>query len=214
MARRRSPERREELLAAGEQVFRDQGTQRATIEQITAVAGVAKGTFYLYFRSKNELVVALRQRFAENLAEAVSAQRRSDGDDDWFGLLRRQLGAVAGAFVAQAPLHEAAFHDDLAEHGAEREEAWAEQVVESLTLTIRAGSAAGAFAVDDPELSAVALFHAIFGLFHHVLHHPEDFDRERVLATAWHVVSRVLSGEAPSPSATDSHTGRAKRARA
>jgi AcrR family transcriptional regulator len=198
MARRKSPGRREELLAAGERVFRSRGIEKATIEQVTTAAGVSKGTFYLYFRSKNELVVALRRRLAANLSEAVSTQGQSDRHEDWLGLMRRQLEVAADAFVAQAPLHEAVFHDDMANEAAEGEAAWDEEIVESLAELIRSGSRAGAFVVDDPKLTAVALFHAIFGLFHHALQRPEGFDRDRVLAAAWQVVSRVLSGEVSS----------------
>jgi AcrR family transcriptional regulator len=213
MARRKSPGRREELLAAGERVFRSRGIEKATIEQVTTAAGVSKGTFYLYFRSKNELVVALRRRFAANLSEAVSTQGRSDGLDDWLGLMHQHLEVAADAFVAQAPLHAALFHDDTANEAAEEEVAWDEEIVESLAELLLAGSRAGAFVVDDPKLTAVALFHAIFGLFHHALHDPEGIDRDRVLATAWQVISRVLSGEASSPPATSQRAVSARHGR-
>jgi len=39
-------------------LFREQGFAATTIEQITVAAGVAKGTFYNYFRNKEELAIA------------------------------------------------------------------------------------------------------------------------------------------------------------
>ncbi len=48
-----------ELLAAARAVFAEKGFDGATIEGVAAVAGVAKGTVYLYYRSKQELYGAV-----------------------------------------------------------------------------------------------------------------------------------------------------------
>ncbi|MFZ0058866.1 MAG: TetR/AcrR family transcriptional regulator [Acidimicrobiales bacterium] len=197
MARRRSPGRRDELLAAGERVFCARGVDKSTVEEVTAVAGVAKGTFYLYFHSKSDLLAALRQRFAEDLAAAVAAQTEAEGQNDWFGVLRQRLDATADTFFAQGLRHEVLFHGDAAERATEGEADWAQAIVGALSELTRAGSAAGAFAVSDPELTAVALFHALYGLLHHALHRTPGPDREEVLATAWQLVSRALAPDVP-----------------
>jgi AcrR family transcriptional regulator len=44
-----------ELLEAARQVFAKKGFHAATVEDIAAAAGVAKGTVYLYYRSKQEV---------------------------------------------------------------------------------------------------------------------------------------------------------------
>ena len=48
-----------ELLAAARTVFAEKGFDGATIEDVAAAAGVAKGTVYLYYRSKQELYGAV-----------------------------------------------------------------------------------------------------------------------------------------------------------
>lgn len=50
---------RQEILAAGEQVFRRQGFHRATVEMIAAEAGYTKGAFYANFSSKEDLFLTL-----------------------------------------------------------------------------------------------------------------------------------------------------------
>ena len=42
-----------------------------SIEHITSAAGVAKGTFYLYFSSKDDVLAALADRFAQKLLERI-----------------------------------------------------------------------------------------------------------------------------------------------
>jgi AcrR family transcriptional regulator len=44
-----------ELLEAARKVFAEKGFHAATVDDIAAVAGVAKGTVYLYYRSKQEV---------------------------------------------------------------------------------------------------------------------------------------------------------------
>lgn len=49
---------RERLLAAAAEQFADVGYRRANVADIAAAAGMAKGTLYLYFSSKVELLMA------------------------------------------------------------------------------------------------------------------------------------------------------------
>ena len=51
--------RREQILAAASRLFARQGFHRTTVRQVAREAGIADGTIYLYFRSKQELLLAL-----------------------------------------------------------------------------------------------------------------------------------------------------------
>lgn len=65
---------RTKLLEAAESVFADLGYSEASIVRITEAAGVAQGTFYLYFSSKleifEELVEDLNRRVRHAMTEA------------------------------------------------------------------------------------------------------------------------------------------------
>ena len=62
---------REVLLDAGVRVVEDRGLARATVDEITAVAGVAKGTFYIHFADRAAFLVALHGRFAATVGRAL-----------------------------------------------------------------------------------------------------------------------------------------------
>ncbi|MCD4651056.1 MAG: TetR/AcrR family transcriptional regulator [Candidatus Cloacimonetes bacterium] len=47
------------IISAAEKIFFEKGFHRATIEEIAALAGMAKGTIYNYFSSKSELCLAI-----------------------------------------------------------------------------------------------------------------------------------------------------------
>ncbi len=47
------------LIREGERLFREQGFAATTVDQVTAAAGVSKGTFYNYFTTKEDLALAI-----------------------------------------------------------------------------------------------------------------------------------------------------------
>jgi len=84
---RRGRKTREKLLQAAEAEFGERGFPDASIASITQRAGVALGTFYVYFDSKEEIFRALvsymgdltRQWISERVAESpdrLTAERR------------------------------------------------------------------------------------------------------------------------------------------
>lgn len=94
--RTKQPEiRRDQLLEAAERLFAEKGHIETTVLDIAEAAGVAKGTFYLYFPSKEHCVMALKERLAEGLVERfVSAfgEIFEKSDSDLFSV---DLEAVA-----------------------------------------------------------------------------------------------------------------------
>ncbi len=59
MARKIDPEKRQRILQAAREAFRELGVEKTTIPLIAGNAGIAAGTVYLYFKSKNEIVEGL-----------------------------------------------------------------------------------------------------------------------------------------------------------
>jgi AcrR family transcriptional regulator len=68
-------DKRERLEVAGLQAFLEEGYATASVERIAAAAGVARGTFYLYFRDKEALFVALVERLFTPLGDALRDAR-------------------------------------------------------------------------------------------------------------------------------------------
>ena len=57
--------RRKQILDAATRVFAEKGFHRATIKEIARVAGIADGTIYTYFASKDEVLLAVLDRLNE-----------------------------------------------------------------------------------------------------------------------------------------------------
>src|SRR6476469_5847429 len=67
-------DRRSQLLTSARSVFSKKGYDDATISEIVGRAGVAQGTFYLYFPGKESLAGAFAEMLSERLAELAAAK--------------------------------------------------------------------------------------------------------------------------------------------
>src|SRR5438552_1672381 len=79
--------KREAILRAATDVFAGRGFFHAQVADVARAAGVAAGTVYLYFRSKDDLLVSI---FERTMRDALAEGRRAvDGLDDPAERLRR-----------------------------------------------------------------------------------------------------------------------------
>ncbi len=86
---------RRQLLDAAVQVFSARGVQQAAVQEIAAVAGVANGTVYNHFQTKEEVVQAVALWLAHTLCRRISesheqvregAERMAIGNRRYFWL--------------------------------------------------------------------------------------------------------------------------------
>ena len=68
----RGADRRTQLLTAARTVFAKNGYDEATVSEIVGRAGVAQGTFYLYFPGKEALAGAFAEIVSERFAEVAT----------------------------------------------------------------------------------------------------------------------------------------------
>jgi AcrR family transcriptional regulator len=61
-------ERRNEILDAASRLFTTKGYDKCTVNDILCAVGIAKGTFYYYFKSKEEVLDAIIERVTEIVA--------------------------------------------------------------------------------------------------------------------------------------------------
>jgi len=106
-------QRRAELLAAGQALFLAKGIAGTSLDDITQRAGVSKGLFYLYFASKEDLVLALREQFSRDLADRMSAAIETvpaDPPTAWADRLDACARAGLERYRDLHDLHEVLFH--------------------------------------------------------------------------------------------------------
>ncbi len=86
-------ERRDRLYEAALALFREQGYEATTVDQITRQAGVAKGTFFNYFPTKDAVLRHMGAREIGRLGAATLA----GGSTSAVGNLKRFMAALAAS---------------------------------------------------------------------------------------------------------------------
>jgi AcrR family transcriptional regulator len=61
-----SDQRKSQILNAAEDIFTKKGFDEARMNDIAEKTGLSKGTLYLYFKSKDDLIVAILDRIFQN----------------------------------------------------------------------------------------------------------------------------------------------------
>lgn len=65
------------IIASGVNVFVEKGVAEATVRDIIRLTGLASGTFYNYFKSKEEVLVAIFDDFASEIGENIRSNKHA-----------------------------------------------------------------------------------------------------------------------------------------
>jgi TetR/AcrR family transcriptional regulator, fatty acid metabolism regulator protein len=88
--------RRSEIAAAASRAFAQRGVAKTSVSDIVKAAGVAQGTFYLYFDNKDDVVLAVVNDMAERMIAGIAVAVDAAGPTavDKFLALRDVLTAI------------------------------------------------------------------------------------------------------------------------
>ena len=161
---RRAGDKRERILSAAVKVFAKNGFYATRVSEVAKAAGVADGTIYLYFKSKDELLVSLFEdrvtrllTFMKDLPKNTSAPHRLRRVIEMqLGLLEgeRDLAEVITVILRQSTKL-------MKEYAAPRFTAY----LDAIARIVAEGQAAGDFRGDvSPHLAARATFGALDGI--------------------------------------------------
>ena len=159
-ARRKKPvgkaERRAQILAAARVLFVRRGYHQTTIDDIVAEAGVARGTFYLYFEDKRAVFADLIERFSAKITMAII---RIVTDDPARGVdeqVRENIRAIIGLCLTERAMTKILLADAI---GLDPEfdrklVTFYDEVVQLLAESLRDGQALGIVRDGEPRVLA------------------------------------------------------------
>lgn len=145
---------RRRILDSGETVFGRLGYHDASIADITGGAGVALGTFYIYFESKLELYRALIHERGREMRSAMKTASAAAG-----GRIAKERAGFA-AFCSWMTRHSALYRVIRQAEFVDVElyDSWYRLLAEGYARGLREAAAVGEIApVDDPETLAYCL---------------------------------------------------------
>jgi len=181
---REKAQRRQEILNAARQEFFERGFHRPTVDDVATRAEVSKGTIYLYFASKEDLLAHLLLEGLDLLVEEMDAVCGPEPAQ----AVECTLQALARAYLRFCQSNRSYFRLIMAFDRGRFEESIPPKLYQKvmdkslqgldlLARTIKNGKASGVFHVDDPWQAAGSVWAALNGVLV-LMAHPL---RERML---------------------------------
>lgn len=177
--------RREELIVAAERVLRERGLS-ARVEDVVRQAGAAQGTFYVYFRTWEDLLLVLRERAFEGFDSRFPKVEALRSAEDWRAMVAALPALFTDLTLELEGLHAVLFHGPIARVPPTEPR---HDVMARLADLFVAGTQAGALSVPQPRLAARLAFA--------MLHETADLveagaDRARTTGGCAALLSRAL----------------------
>jgi TetR/AcrR family fatty acid metabolism transcriptional regulator len=158
-------DKRDRILDAAVRVFARKGFYATRVSEVARAAGVADGTIYLYFKSKDALLVSLFEHRVERLLSFLSnaLPEVATASEKLKRIIELQLGLLEGerdlAEVITVILRQST--KLMKEHAAPKFGAY----LDVIAAVIAEGQAAGDMRKDvSPHLAARAIFGALDGI--------------------------------------------------
>jgi AcrR family transcriptional regulator len=196
---------REDILDATDLLLARYGYKKMTIEDVAREANIGKGTIYLYFPSKEELVLSHIDRIVARLKERLQAIA---DQSEPAALKLKQMLILRVMYRFDAVQHYSQSLSDLLaalRSGllARRREHFAQEVV-LLVDVLTTGKAAGELFFQDASTTAYTLLLATNSLLPYSLSSQELGSREDIVRQVTHIAELLLCG-LTNPQALDSN---------
>lgn len=185
-------ERRHDLLQAARAQFAEKGPTATSIADITEAANVGKGTFYLYFNSREHVLGALWEEFVDGFVDITVEALTNPGEQTWLELAERMTVELIDYDIAHSDIHQMIYSSA----GADAMKMFREANRKILALLrggIARGVQEGQFDVSHPELTADLLYYAAEGLITDAMLRGDELDRERIQEAVLELVRRTLA---------------------
>ena len=149
-------ERRQQILSVAREVFAKRGYHQTTIDDIVAQAGVARGTFYLYFEDKRAVFSDLVDRFAGQLSMAIVRIVTDDAGRSVTEQVRENIRAIIATSLGDRAMTKILFTDAVGVDPAfdRKLQTFYDTVVQLLTESLKDGQALGIVADGEPRVLA------------------------------------------------------------
>lgn len=190
----------ETMLDSAERAMLKKGYERATMVEIADAAGCATGTFYLYFKNKEELLQAIVNRHTKAIFDVARAAM--DSEDDPMEKLRKSAlahlryihdhQAFFKMLFTAIPMGHRSLHQRLSTTSRQLHDDFTRLELE----VIRRGQKQGSIRSDVPaELLQEFMMSAGFGMVEHFIFSPDPPSAQQQSRVLWGLVSAAIGAK-------------------
>jgi AcrR family transcriptional regulator len=193
-------ERRREILEAALDLFSTKGFDETTVQDIASAAGVAIGTVYLYFASKEHVLLGLYDDFNAGMHEGFHsvfqtvADKRTRGEDVPDGYVIDSILDIEVAYcVANRKALEVIARYTPRPEIAREALARDRRFVESMADSFMKGMVKGSLHTSDAEMTAYLLSAAVSTTLTNSIVYGEPADLDRLVTQAKELFRKALA---------------------
>jgi AcrR family transcriptional regulator len=161
------------IFDAAVEVFAEYGFERAKVDDIAMKAGIAKGTIYYHFKSKEELFVALMNEGLEKMLDHARTEMEQAGPPQ--EQLRRMLAAQVRFLIGHGTFTKLLLTEVWG--SKERQQAFRSRIRQYIDLieqVLRRGTEQGIFHLPHPNETAASVFGAVGVAVLHTIYRCQD----------------------------------------
>lgn len=187
-------ERKARIVALAEKRFVQNGYEHTTVDQIVSEMGLAKGTYYYHFDSKEDLMIAVSEKLIlETSTKLIAVYNRKDEDIVWR--IRNVLKTYQDDFYRNKDIWKQVYHWRNAALYRRVAHISAQRFTPILEDLLSEALAAGKIAIPHPHEIAESLL-VLFDLTSRQLCAKTDHARRvRIFETFRYLLSHILSAE-------------------
>lgn len=187
-------QRRKEILRAAAELFARQGYEKTTVSQIVQRVGIAQGTFYLYFDSKEHVRMGVHEELINEVVENSLSIKAMEVDP--FKKIELLLLAGVDTMKHHQDLMRV-IHREVSCEAIYDEESrdMNRKLVGPLCDILQEGMASGVFAKADPKITAYLLIGMVERITSSALLWEEPAPVEQVTPVILDFLRRALSAK-------------------
>jgi AcrR family transcriptional regulator len=174
--------RRSQIKETALRVFSEKGYHETSVTDLVDAAGVARGTFYLYFDGKEAIFLELLEDLTAHLRSNIVGIDLSSGAAPMAEQLHTIVVRILRTAVDNRPLTRIIFREAVGLHDAvdARLAAFDEELHGYVARSLQLGAALGVIRVVDPAVSASCVVGSLREVVHHCVVRsdtPVDLDK-------------------------------------
>jgi AcrR family transcriptional regulator len=177
------PERRQQILTLARDVFARKGYHAAKIDEIVASAGVARGTFYLYFEDKRAIFEEIVDRMMARLGISIVRVDPHDGAHSVAYQVRDNIRRIVRVLLEDRATTKILLSDALGVDPAFDRKllSFYDEMSSLLEGSLRDGQGLGVVAAGDVRLMAWLTMGALKEALFQIVQRGADYDEDKLV---------------------------------
>jgi AcrR family transcriptional regulator len=178
-----SEARKSQIIEAAIKVFTRLGFHDARMDDIVEESGLSKGALYWYFKSKDDVIMAILENLFERELSGLKALRTKNAParellQEFMQMTTQELKQMSRLLPIAYEFYSLAFHNKSVRKAVKR---YLQTYIDLLTPLIQKGIDEGAFRNVEVEQAAISIGAIIEGTLILWVFDPEKVDLERQL---------------------------------